>query len=33
MEIPERYVQYATRLWDAGVIMVGHAGLGAVIVI
>jgi len=32
MEI-EKYFQYATRVWDAAVIMVGHACLGAVTVI
>jgi hypothetical protein len=29
----EKYAQYATRVWDAAVIMVGHACLGAVTVI
>jgi hypothetical protein len=29
----EKYVRYATRVWDAAVVMVGHACLGAVTVI
>ena len=29
----EKYIEYGTRLWDAAIIMVGHACLGAVIVV
>ena len=29
----EKYVQYATRVWDAAMIMMGHAFLGAVTIL